>query len=205
MSKQQFAENQGNQTRSLTPGTIPGAPGGFPGGAPGGFPGGAPGGFPGGAPGGFPGGAPGGFPGGAPGGFPGGAPGGFPGGAPGGFPGGAPGGFPGGAPGGFPGGAPGGVPGGAPGGVGGPPQSPPPAFTPPRPQQQLFAVDPGGIRRCLFRYVYIWQTNGQQYWMFLTFVGRNSIAGYRWFGFPPFGFWGYFGLDLRQISTFVCY
>jgi len=122
---------------------------------------------------------------------------------PGGFPGG-PGGFPGG-PGGFPGGFPGGVPGGAPGGQPGAPASPPPSFVPPEPAAVPFAVDPGSIRRCLFRYVYIWQTNGEQYWMYLTHVGQRSIAGFRWFGFGPNGFWLYFGLDLNRIRQFTCF
>jgi hypothetical protein len=147
---------------------------------------------------GFPGGIPGGLPSPGPGGFPGG-PGGFPGG-PGGFPGG-PGGFPGG-PGGFPGGGPGPFPGGGQGP--GAPQSPPPSFVPTKASASLYAVDPGSIRRCVNRYVYIWQDNGDQYWIFLTFVGRNSISGYRWYGFGPFGFWLYFGLDLRRIDQFSC-
>ncbi|MCP1307875.1 transporter [Paenibacillus tyrfis] len=70
---------------------------------------------------------------------------------------------------------------------------------------QTFAVDPGSIWRCRFQYVYIWQTNGQQYWIFLTFVGRNSIAGFRWFGYGPFGYWVYFGLDLNRIEQFFCH
>ncbi|MCZ8515565.1 transporter [Paenibacillus filicis] len=57
----------------------------------------------------------------------------------------------------------------------------------------------------MFRYVYIWQTNGEAYWMYLTHVGRTSIAGFRWYGTGPFGFWIYFGLDLRRIDSFVCY
>ncbi|MGJ9459548.1 hypothetical protein [Oceanobacillus sp. CF4.6] len=148
-------------------------------------------------------GGPGGFPGGGPGGFPGG-PGGFPGG-PGGFPGG-PGGFPGG-PGGFPGG-PGGFPGG-PGGLGGPPGSgqqtgapttPPPSFTPTQSQFQTYAVDPGGIRGCLFRFTYIWLRR-DAFWFYPTFVGRNSIAGFRWTGFR----WVYFGIDLDRIESFQCF
>ncbi|OXM83761.1 hypothetical protein CF651_24345 [Paenibacillus rigui] len=145
----------------------------------------------------------------------------FPGGQ-GGFPGG-PGGFPGGpgmGPGGFPGGpgqggfpppppGPGGFPGGFPGGPGGQnppgaPQSPPPAFIPQQSSATLFAVDPGSIRRCLFRYVYIWQDNGESYWIYLTHVGRNSISGFRWYGFGPVGFWLFFGLDLRRIQSFFC-
>jgi hypothetical protein len=168
---------------------IPGAGGGFPGGGgPGGFPGGGgPGGFPGGGgPGGFPGG------GGSGGFFPGG---GFPGG---GFPGGFPGG---GGPGGFPGGGfPGGFPGGLPGSGTPQPTSPPPQFVPEL-SPSLYAVDPGGIRRCLYRNTYVWQNNGEQYWFFPVFVGRESVAGFRWFGFT----WGYFGIDLRRIQSFTCF
>ncbi|RSD27272.1 hypothetical protein EJA10_11865 [Mesobacillus subterraneus] len=141
-------------------------------------------------------------PGGGPGGFPGG-PGGFPGGGPGGFPGGAPGGFPGGAPGGFPGGAPGGFPGGPGGGqAGGPPSSPPPAFVPQEAQASAFAVDPGGIRRCLYRYTYVWLNNGSSFWFYPIFVGRTSVAGWRWR--RRWG-WVYFGIDLRQIRSFQCF
>lgn len=109
---------------------------------------------------------------------------------------GAGGGFPG-----FPGGPGGpGVPGG-PGGPGGPgfpggtpdnfrgapggvqaPTAPPPQFVP-QMSSTTFAIDPGGIRRCLFRNTYIWLNNGEQFWFFPVFVGRNSIAGFRWNGF----------------------
>lgn len=109
------------------------------------------------------------------------------------------GGFPGG-PGvpGVPGGSPG-IPGGAPGGVQAP-TVPPPQFVP-QMQSSTFAVDPGGIRRCLYRNTYIWLNNGEQFWFFPVFVGRTSVAGFRWFGF----FWGYFGIDLRRISSFACF
>lgn len=116
--------------------------------------------------------------------------------------------FPGG---GFPGG---GFPGG-PGGPGGPGQSPgfpgggqptgapttpPPSFTPEQPQFQTKAIDPGGIRGCLFRFTYIWLRR-DSFWFFPTFVGRNSIAGFRWSGFR----WVYFGIDLDRIESFQCY
>ena len=84
---------------------------------------------------------------------------------------------------------------------GGPPSSPPPAYTPTKTQQVgVLAVDPGGIRGCLHRYTYVWLTNGQQFWYYPTFVGRRSIAGYRWTGF----WWVYFGIDLRRIDSFQC-
>lgn len=137
--------------------------------------------------GGFPGG-PGGFPG-QGGGIPGG---GFPG-QGGGIPGG---GYPGGA-GGFPGG-PGGSPGGGQGG--GPPSSPPPAYVP-QEQATAFAVDPGGIRRCMFRFTYVWLVDGRSFWFYPIFLGRNSIAGWRWSRRRG---WVYYGMDLRQIRSFQC-
>ncbi|MCT8138062.1 hypothetical protein H1D32_10005 [Anaerobacillus sp. CMMVII] len=84
----------------------------------------------------------------------------------------------------------------------GPPTSPPPAFTPTQTQQVgTFAVDPGAIRGCLFRYTYVWLTNRQQFWFYPTFVGRRSVSGYRWNGWM----WVYFGIDLRRISSFQCF
>jgi hypothetical protein len=99
---------------------------------------------------------------------------------------------------------PGQPPFGGPSQVGGP-SAPPPTFTPQKPLQAegigVYAVDPGAIRRCLFRYVYLWLRNGQQFWAWLVFVGRQSASGYRWNGFR----WVYFGVDLRQIDYFQCY
>ncbi|WP_409293783.1 hypothetical protein V1498_11550 [Peribacillus sp. SCS-26] len=127
----------------------------------------------------------------------------IPGSFPGGFPGGTPGGFPGGSQGGYPGGQPGGFP-GYPGG-GGQQQTaqlpPPPAFTPQQPTAQTFAVDPGGIRRCLYRNTYVWLNNGRSFWFYPTFVGRTSIAGFRWRGFG----WVYYGTNLRRIRSFQCF
>ena len=141
-----------------------------------------------------------GFPGG---GFPGG---GFPGQGPG-FPGQGPG-FPGG---GFPGQGPGFPGGGFPPGQGGQggqqaPTAPPPNFTPSYPggnQPQLFAVDPGAIRGCLFRYTFVWTSRRNGFWYFPTFVGRTSVAGYRWR--PSRRRWEFFGIDLNRIDQFTCF
>lgn len=110
---------------------------------------------------------------------------------------------------GFPGGGfgPGGPGGGF--GPGGAPVGPPPSFTPSQSQAQSFggigiqAVDPGSIRRCLFRFTFIWLENGRSFWAFPTFVGRRSLAGFRWMGRRRG--WVYFGIDLRRIESFVCY
>ncbi|MEK3882626.1 collagen-like protein [Paenibacillus sp. PL2-23] len=81
------------------------------------------------------------------------------------------------------------------------PTAPPPQFVPQQPQTAAFAVDPGGIRRCLFRNTYIWLSNGNQFWYFPVFVGRHSVAGFQWNGF----FWMYAGYDLRRIESFTCF
>ncbi|MDP4163302.1 MAG: hypothetical protein Q8898_09380 [Bacillota bacterium] len=158
---------------------FPGSGGGFPGGGQPGSP------FPG-SGGGFPGGGQPGSP------FPG-SGGGFPGGGQPGSP------FPG-SGGGFPGGGQPGspFPGGG-GSHGGAPTSPPPSYTP-QEQVSQFAVDPGAIRRCLYRYTFIWLHNGRSFWFYPTYVGRTSIAGYRWRGFR----WVYYGTDLNRIRSFRC-
>lgn len=94
--------------------------------------------------------------------------------------------FPGGPGGGsqFPGGPSGSAP-------SGPPTTPPPSFTPEPKQIQTFAVDPGAIRGCMFRFTYVWLQGGG-FWFFPVFVGRRSVSGWRWIGFR----WVYVGIDL---------
>lgn len=81
----------------------------------------------------------------------------------------------------------------------GPPTAPPPSYVPAQ-QATAFAVDPGSIRGCLFRYTYVWLNNRQQFWFYPTFVGRTSVSGWRWNGFM----WMFFGISLRQIQSFTC-
>ncbi|MEE6131533.1 transporter [Priestia aryabhattai] len=99
--------------------------------------------------------------------------------------------------------------GGAPGfppssGQSGPPTGPPPAFTPQLASSggpSLYAVDPGSIAGCLYKYTYIWAKGGRSYWFYPTYVGRKSVAGYRWTGFN----WIYAGIDLDRVNEFQCY
>ena len=79
------------------------------------------------------------------------------------------------------------------------PQSPPPNFVPPQPRQTR-AVDAGAIRGCLNSFMYVWLRNGQSFWMFPTFVGRQSISGYRW---TRFG-WAFTGFSLQVVESFFC-
>lgn len=85
----------------------------------------------------------------------------------------------------------------------GPPSGPPPSVTPKLTQQGVgaLAVDPGAIRRCRNRFVYMRLRNRREFWAWLSFVGRRSVAGWRWNGFR----WVYFGVDLRQIVSFECF
>lgn len=87
------------------------------------------------------------------------------------------------------------------------PPGPPPSYIPNSQNMQSTgitpkAVDPGAIRICRYKYTYIWETNGREYWAYITFVGPRSIAGYRWNRRSRR--WIYFGLDLRRIESFVC-
>lgn len=84
---------------------------------------------------------------------------------------------------------------------GGAPSSPPPNFVPQRQSASVFAVDPGAIRSCLFRNTFVWLNNGRSFWLFPTFVGRNSVSGFRWNGFM----WTFYGTDLRRIASFQCF
>jgi hypothetical protein len=98
-----------------------------------------------------------------------------------------------------------------PGGHGGQgaPTSPPPNFTPTKSSAPLTAhggpalqaVDPGAIKPCTHRFVYIWPRRGRPFWAWITFVGRRSVSGFRWNGFR----WTYFGMDLRNIDSFQCF
>lgn len=66
---------------------------------------------------------------------------------------------------------------------------------------QTKAVSPNSIRFCLYQFTYIWERSGRNYWAFLLNVDRVSVSGLRWFGRR----WGYFGVDLRRIDSFICY
>lgn len=63
------------------------------------------------------------------------------------------------------------------------------------------AVSQNSIRFCLYKYTYIWERNGRNYWAFLLNVDRRSVSGFRWTGRN----WIYFGVNLRRIDSFVCY
>ncbi|WP_243105987.1 hypothetical protein [Clostridium fermenticellae] len=103
------------------------------------------------------------------------------------------------------------------------PPGPPPSFTPnkknahkgwsggpsgpgghggPGPRPRPKPIDSKAIRPCRNRFAYIWQTNGNSYWAYITSIGPRSISGFRWT--PRGRRWTSFGLDLRNIEAFSC-
>lgn len=87
---------------------------------------------------------------------------------------------------------------------GGPPTGPPPNKKPKKSSKDkagLYAVDPGAIKPCTYRFVYLWLENGREFWAWLVYVGPTSVAGYRWTGYG----WRYFGIDLKKIESFECF
>ncbi|WP_251671984.1 MULTISPECIES: hypothetical protein [unclassified Sporosarcina] len=83
------------------------------------------------------------------------------------------------------------------------PTSPPPSQVPSYPEFQTFAVDPGAISGCLFRFTYVWTSRFNGFWFYPTFVGRNSVAGFQWNSRRYR--WEYLGIDLQRIDAFRCF
>lgn len=86
-------------------------------------------------------------------------------------------------------------------GPGGAPTTPPPSFVPTEQRATTFALDPGAVFPCRFRFSYIWPRRGQPFWAWITFVGRRSFAGFRWTGRS----WVYFAMDLRDVRSIQCF
>ncbi len=78
------------------------------------------------------------------------------------------------------------------------PRSAPPSFSPQIPLRQ---DGPRGIRGCLYRNTFIWLNNGNSFWFFPTFVGRQAVAGFRWRGFG----WTFERINLNRIRSFQCF
>ena len=79
------------------------------------------------------------------------------------------------------------------------PPGAPPRHIPSEPKA-LRSVDARAISRCLNNFMYVWLTFGNGFWMYPTFVGPRSVAGYRW---GRFG-WSYTGFDIRAVKAFTC-
>jgi len=78
------------------------------------------------------------------------------------------------------------------------PLGPPPSFAPSFPS---FGIGSSGIQSCLFRNTYIWMFNGRSFWFFLTAVGREFIAGFRWSSRSG---WRFQTIARRDIRSYDC-
>lgn len=106
-------------------------------------------------------------------------------------------------------GPPGRPPQGPPGGPPGrPPQGPPPGPPPAAPfgrgsdrdRFPPFIPDVNRLRRCLFRYTYIWLNNGNDFWFYPVALSGGFIAGFRWRNSQ----WRFETLNIRRIAFFQC-
>ncbi|MFS0782562.1 hypothetical protein [Bacillus sp. 1P06AnD] len=95
--------------------------------------------------------------------------------------------------------------GGTPSGGSSSPQGPPPSFIPTKPTKLQGAttfIDTNVIQYCLFRYTYVWLTNGNQFWFYPIVIGSKSIGGFTWdyqFNRPT-----YIALDTNLIDVVSC-
>ncbi|MEC3617138.1 hypothetical protein, partial [Bacillus stercoris] len=93
-------------------------------------------------------------------------------------------------------------------GFGGAPQGPPPSQIPAKPkkpqssQGAVLLVEPITIRPCLFRFTYVWLTNGRSFWFYPIILGRRSVGGFYWDHSRRR--WVYFALDTNQIDVVSC-
>ncbi|OPD20997.1 hypothetical protein AL709_14140 [Clostridium botulinum] len=88
--------------------------------------------------------------------------------------------------------------------AGSPPTTPPPSVPPTKPIKSgpdVKAIDPNSIRFCRYRFTYIWPSRGNPFWMWIVYIGRRSISGWRWTGRN----WAYAGIDLNRVDSFKCY
>lgn len=102
----------------------------------------------------------------------------------------------------------------------GQPPSAPPSFTPqlPREEGQQLLSEPrgsrgsGGViidfrrprrdfRGCLNRFTYIWLFNGNNFWFYPVFIGRNTIEGFRW----RRNRWEYDRIFINRILFHLCF
>lgn len=97
------------------------------------------------------------------------------------------------------------------------PPSAPPNFTPQLPQEERQALSgPGGpairggvgfrgrprdMRGCINRFTYIWLFNGNNFWFYPVFVGRNTVEGFRW----RRNGWDYDRINTNRILYHICF
>jgi hypothetical protein len=86
---------------------------------------------------------------------------------------------------------------------GGPPHIAPPLFIPQLHDGMYKAIDAGSMKGCLYQNTYVSLKNGRSFWFYPTYVGYNSVAGYRWRRSQQR--WAYYGTDAHEIQSFQCF
>lgn len=86
---------------------------------------------------------------------------------------------------------------------GGPPHIAPPLFIPQIHDGMYKEIDAGSMKGCLYQNTYVWLKNGRSFWFYPTYVGYNSVTGYRWRRSQQR--WAYYGTDAHEIQSFQCY
>lgn len=93
-------------------------------------------------------------------------------------------------------------------GGGGAPQGPPPHKKPAKPTKPqglhgaAYLVEPVLIQPCLFRFTYVWLTNGSSFWFYPVILGRESVGGFYWDA--SHHRWFYYALDTKHIDVVSC-
>lgn len=71
----------------------------------------------------------------------------------------------------------------------------PPSYVPRKPYYH-----PGSVRICTNKMAYLWLVDGRNFWVWITYVTRRTVNGYRWTGRR----WVYFEADVNEVETFYC-
>lgn len=80
------------------------------------------------------------------------------------------------------------------------PMGAPPSFAP---QRQTWQQGSSGINSCIFRYTYIWQYSGSEFWFYPIAVGRDQIIGYRWSSRR--NRWSFRTISRSNIRSYQCF
>ncbi|MDR0958226.1 MAG: hypothetical protein LBM16_03340 [Clostridiales bacterium] len=75
----------------------------------------------------------------------------------------------------------------------------PPIYAPSEQNSHAF-IGANSMRSCLGNYAYVWLKSGESFWLYVTYIGRQSIYGYKW---TYFG-WAYSAVNVFMIRRFFC-
>lgn len=70
-----------------------------------------------------------------------------------------------------------------------------------RRRDDYYPVRPRDLQRCINRFTFIWLINGNGFWFYPTFVGRQFVQGFRW----RRNRWEFDTINLNRIIFFRCY